>query len=300
MTIQQLQHVLEIARCGSASKAAKRLFLSQSNLSNSIKNLENELGIAIFERTSSGMHLTQAGNRLAQKASVIMAQLQDIAEETGKGENSCLFRVIYPMYYPAFEAFVDLCAAYQDHESIHLSCYTGSGTESLTALNQNLCDLVINIDINGHSPEFNRYCKSYNLRSVELAQSVFSVQLSKVHPLLKQNPFDFERLKDYPYVAFSDLYSRDVNWSPWSSLVNPDKLICVQSTTSRISIVANTNAFSIVFPHSRKFHDAHGVVTIPLPFHPLSLSYVYSEERGLGKCGEDYVRFLKEHIKELF
>ena len=134
MTIQQLQHVLEIARCGSASKAAKRLFLSQSNLSNSIKNLETELGITIFERTSSGMHLTQSGNRLAQKASVIMAQLRDIAEETGRGEHACLFRVVYPMYYPAFEAFVDLCAAYQDYESIHLSCYTGSGTESLTAL----------------------------------------------------------------------------------------------------------------------------------------------------------------------
>lgn len=300
MTIQQLQHVLEIARCGSASKAAKRLFLSQSNLSNSIKNLETELGITIFERTSSGMHLTQSGNRLAQKASVIMAQLRDIAEETGRGEHACLFRVVYPMYYPAFEAFVDLCAAYQDYESIHLSCYTGSGTESLTALNQNLCDLVISIDIDGHSPDFNRCCKSYNLRSVELAKSVFSVQLAKDHPLLKQSPFDFGSLKDYPYVAFSDLYSRDVNWAPWSSIVNPDKLICVQSTTSRISVVANTNAFSIVFPHSQAYHEAHGVVTVPLPFNPLSLSYVYSEERGLGKCGEDYVQFLKTYIKELF
>lgn len=62
MTIQQLQYVLEIARCGSASRAAKNLFLSQPNLSSAIKNLEQELGFPIFERTSAGMKLTPAGS----------------------------------------------------------------------------------------------------------------------------------------------------------------------------------------------------------------------------------------------
>lgn len=40
--------------CGSASRAAKNLFLSQPNLSSAIKNLEQELGFPIFERTSAG------------------------------------------------------------------------------------------------------------------------------------------------------------------------------------------------------------------------------------------------------
>ena len=62
MTIQQLQYVLEIARCGSASRAAKNLFLSQPNLSSAITNLEQELGFPIFERTSAGMELTPAGS----------------------------------------------------------------------------------------------------------------------------------------------------------------------------------------------------------------------------------------------
>lgn len=40
MTIQQLQYVLEVSRTGSISKAARNLFLSQPNISNSIKNLK--------------------------------------------------------------------------------------------------------------------------------------------------------------------------------------------------------------------------------------------------------------------
>lgn len=51
MTLQQLKYALEIARYGSINEAAKKLFISQPSLSNSIRELESELGIVIFERT---------------------------------------------------------------------------------------------------------------------------------------------------------------------------------------------------------------------------------------------------------
>ncbi len=92
MTIQQLQNVLEIARCGSASRAAKNLFLSQPNLSSAIKNLEQELGFPIFERTSAGMKLMPAGARLEKEASVIMGHLKGIADAGKEEGTSCRFR----------------------------------------------------------------------------------------------------------------------------------------------------------------------------------------------------------------
>lgn len=113
-------------------------------------------------------------------------------------------------------------------------------------------------------------------------------------------PFDFAKLKNYPYVAYTDGNGGNLNWTPWSSVVNPDKLIRVQSIASRISLVASTNAFSLVFPHSRAYNEANGVVTVPLPFDPLILGYIYSRDRGLGETGEAYVRHLKERIREHF
>ena len=44
MDINQLQYVLEVAKTGSITKAAKNLFMGQPNLSKSIKDLENEIG----------------------------------------------------------------------------------------------------------------------------------------------------------------------------------------------------------------------------------------------------------------
>ena len=61
MTIQQLEYLLKIVECGSITKAAQQLFLSQPSLTKSIMNLENEYGIKVFARTAKGIEITPEG-----------------------------------------------------------------------------------------------------------------------------------------------------------------------------------------------------------------------------------------------
>ena len=58
MTIQQCRYILKIAECGSFNEAARQLFVAQSSLSVSVKSLEQELNIKIFERSGNGVYLT--------------------------------------------------------------------------------------------------------------------------------------------------------------------------------------------------------------------------------------------------
>ena len=58
MTLQQMRYVITTAECYSITSAAEKFQLSQPNLSNAIKDLEQELGIRIFERKKSGVSLT--------------------------------------------------------------------------------------------------------------------------------------------------------------------------------------------------------------------------------------------------
>ena len=192
MTIQQLQYVLEISRTGSVSKAAKTLYLSQPNLSNAIKNLENELGITIFERTPMGMQLTASGMKLAKKATSIMADIQEITSGIS-AEEDCLFRLVYPRYVPAFEAFWDLCTDYQEMAHLHFSCYIGDGEKQVEALYRNLCDLVIYLETGSSS--FARLCSDLHVKFVKLKDVCFYVQLAENHPLLQKPHFDIEELK---------------------------------------------------------------------------------------------------------
>ena len=76
MTFQQLSFVVEVANCESINKAAERLYTSQSNVSNSIKALEEELGIQIFLRTKKGVSVTEEGREFLSYANEIYIRLK--------------------------------------------------------------------------------------------------------------------------------------------------------------------------------------------------------------------------------
>ena len=65
MTIQQMRYFLEVIYAGSVSKAARQLYTAQSTVSVAIQNIEAEFGFAVFNRTSSGVDLTERGASLA-------------------------------------------------------------------------------------------------------------------------------------------------------------------------------------------------------------------------------------------
>ena len=76
MNITHLKYAVEIANTGSINKAAENLLMAQPNLSRSIKELESDLGIAIFDRTSKGMILTPAGQELIGYAKKILSEIE--------------------------------------------------------------------------------------------------------------------------------------------------------------------------------------------------------------------------------
>ena len=55
MTLLQLKYIVKIVECGSMNEASHALYVSQPALSSSVKELENELGIEIFTRSSQGI-----------------------------------------------------------------------------------------------------------------------------------------------------------------------------------------------------------------------------------------------------
>lgn len=81
MNLEQLHHIVEVARFKSLSKAAVSLHITQSGLSQSISALEAELGIALFKRSRLGAHPTHEGKVIIEKAMDMIALQQDIVAE---------------------------------------------------------------------------------------------------------------------------------------------------------------------------------------------------------------------------
>lgn len=81
MDLRQFTYVSMAAECGSFTKAAAKLFISQPALSNYIAKVEEELGVKLFDRSSVPLRLTYAGEQYLKRARAILSQMEDMNRE---------------------------------------------------------------------------------------------------------------------------------------------------------------------------------------------------------------------------
>jgi len=93
MTITQVQYACEIARRGSMTRAAEQFYISQPALSEQIKALEIELGCALFQRSSHGTKLTEAGERFCKYAEPVISAWKTLEQNSAELKNKSHSRV---------------------------------------------------------------------------------------------------------------------------------------------------------------------------------------------------------------
>ena len=81
MRIEQLIYLADIAQTGSITTTAQRVFLSQQAVSESIRNLEKELGYQLLNRSKTGVRLTQRGQLVTEYAQDIVQKYHDMISE---------------------------------------------------------------------------------------------------------------------------------------------------------------------------------------------------------------------------
>ncbi len=115
MNLKQARYIKTIADCGSITAAAKKLFVSQPSLSQMLHQVEQEIGVSIFDRSVSPLRLTYAGERYIQAAERMLAaeaelesQLREIRQErSGRlrlGISVSRAAQVMPLVLPIFRA----------------------------------------------------------------------------------------------------------------------------------------------------------------------------------------------------
>ena len=84
MNITELRYLVAIMKWGSVSAAAKQLYAAQPNVSKALKNLEEEYGVRIFERSSTGMIPTEQGKHHQHKSFDIFRTLLPFCSKIGR------------------------------------------------------------------------------------------------------------------------------------------------------------------------------------------------------------------------
>lgn len=94
MNLKALRTFIQVAQIGTLSRASEQLGLAQPALSRHIKLLEEEIGMKLFERSPRGMRLTPAGEKLLERVSGVIRQLDQSIIDVRSSESEIAGQVV--------------------------------------------------------------------------------------------------------------------------------------------------------------------------------------------------------------
>ena len=301
MNITQIKYVLEIAASSSMREAATRLYVSQPALSASIRELEDELGILIFDRTNKGISLTDEGREFLVYAKKAVGQyeiLEDryLSRDGGKER----FSVSTQHYNFAIKAFTDVIKKnYPDKFvfSIH-----ETKTKEVLEDERTLKSEVGIISFSRASEDvIRKLFKSYQLEFVPLMRRETYIYVWKDHEFAGRKEISIEELSNYPCITFdqsddSNLYLNE------EALADYDfkKMIKSDDRATTMEIIATLHGYSI---GSGMLADddaiLKGMVSIKLKEEdPLIIGYITRNGSAMSVYAKAYVEELLKY-KEL-
>lgn len=87
MTLTDLRYIIALARERHFGRAAERCHVSQPTLSVAVKKLEDELGVALFERSAADVRITPIGEQIVEQASRVLDQATQVREIAQQGRD---------------------------------------------------------------------------------------------------------------------------------------------------------------------------------------------------------------------
>ncbi len=202
MKIQQLEYVIAIAQEGSITHAAKKLFQAQPNISIALKELETELGIQIFSRTSNGMVLTPEGEKFLSKATSIVNDIHSLERDyltRNCSDVTMNIGVCRSGYVTsAMGEFISKFAVECDRMDIHLV-----ETDSISVMNDT-CTGKFDVGVmrvpEGYEEMLKERITARKLISKTIAEYHLGVCMPANHPLAKYDDVPYEELREYTEV----------------------------------------------------------------------------------------------------
>lgn len=205
MNTQHLKYAIEVERTCSITQAAENLYMGQPSLSKSIKELEDSLGYAIFERTSKGVTPTQKGLEFLAYARNILHQIEKMEALSDTAvTNTQNFNITIPRGSYIADAITRFAAELDESKGIHLNVHE---TNSFQVIN-NIIDGPFNIGIIRYQTEYENYFSDYllekQLRSEPLWEFEHLALMSINHPLANREQVEYKELKEYTAIEHGD------------------------------------------------------------------------------------------------
>ncbi len=305
MTFLQLNYVTEIYNCGSINKAAQNLFVSQSSLSNSIRELEDELGIKIFIRSNRGIILTDDGREFITQIRPIIEQQKKVEKfYSDRDENSCAILKISSQRYPfCADAFVNMLRE-NTFENFEFTFKETDMDKVIENVSQRKSDIGI-LFLSDMSEKFmNRILSANDLEYNEIARIRPHVFINKDHVLAGKEHINLSELTDYPYIVFSKKDNTTSNYSEeavFCGSLDFKKIIYVNDRATVYNIISHTDAFTTGSGILPAGYAPDNITSIPIGdnLDYMRLVWIKLKDFNINPLAEKFINKLEQALKEI-
>lgn len=304
MKIEQLIQVIEVAKTNSITLAAKNMFMSQSNLSTSIKELENEIQQQIFIRSNNGTTLTPFGEAFLKQAKLTIKQFEYIKNMSSfHGKWNEKFSIA--SYYFLFAAYIFL-EIFEANKNTHMifdfkECSrrdiihmvankeTELGILSVPSTQKNnfVCDIA------GKGLEYHKMTSEKPHILVGEGSPFFPENISSVK---------LSDLSSYPIIAYedTDLAAFGIESSN-SNLLSPSSIIYVSDRQTLLQFLQGSDGYHIATKNPKAyqqylFHEKTRAIPIEDISLELEIGWLKSKDTILSEFGQQFLFKMQEKL----
>lgn len=301
MKLHQLKYFIEIVLSGSINEAARRLYISQPTLSKAIKELENDLGIVLFTRTSTGISLSPDGAEFLSYARQINEQVELLERRYFDAEPSQqLFSVSSQHYSFVVDAFVEMIRKYGGDKYQ----FTIRETRTYEIIDdvKNLTSEIGVLYISAFNEKvLLQLIKEKGLKFTQLFEAHPHIFISKTNPLAKRDSVTLEDLDPYPRLAFeqgeynSFYYSEEV----FSTIPSP-KSIQVSDRATLFNLLIGLDGYTISTGILSEDLDSSEIVQVPLEVEDkIKVGWVVNKKVELSRMAKIYLEELSATTRHM-
>ncbi len=296
MTLKQLRYIVTVADTGNITEAAAKLFIAQPSLTSAIRELENEYGITIFDRSNRGVEITAEGEEFLGYARQILEQTGLVEERyTGKTEGKMRFCVSSQHYSFAVEAFVELLKQHGGNKyEFHMrETQTYDIIDDVAKLRSEIGVLYLNA--------FNETVIMKTLRDNGLVfEPLFRAKphvfISNHSPLAKKKSLTLDDLKPYPRLAYEQGSHNSFYFSEEIlSTVDSDKELIVRDRATLFNLLIGLDGYTICSGVINEELNGPSIIAKPLKVDDyMQIGYILPERTHPSFLTGEYIRILKD------
>ncbi|MBP1765502.1 MAG: cynR 4 [Firmicutes bacterium] len=289
MEIRQLEYFRAVAKLNNFTKAAEKMFVSQPSITNGIHNLEEEIGVQLFDRNHKKIKLTPEGQIFLQRTEKILSEIQDAVAEMQdfRGLNKGTIRLALPPIIGAY-LFPNIFPSFKkSYPELELIVFEEGSPTARRMVEKEDVDLGL-IILPPSSDLF--------LNTLPFFKEQIVLCTSTTHPLSQEKSVSFRQLQNEKIILLKEdsYHHRLILNECLKNNFQPHVIFSSNQIQTIKGLVANNIGVSFLMDMVTR--QEKNLVNIPLdPNIEITIGLIWKKDRYLSKAARAFIDFITKY-----